>query len=338
MNLLLFADCLPREIYMTNNKKSGFFFPAKIAVATVIIYYIFKIIPITEVIESIAGARYIYIIAGLVTMLATVVASATRLKRLTDMQGMSFSTCRIAKINLVARFYGLLLPGYLAGGVIRWYKLSQDNKKRAEALAAIGFSRINYTTVLVIVGFSFLIIDMPHVPPAFTVLILLSVFMSLSVLYFIAFNSKVFHLLQSLNLDKIKFLPVWLRDKISKLIVAMLEYQGLSRRTLCFVTGASLVENILGILSVYLLAISLHIEITFYNLGWIRTVIAIIISLPISVSGIGIREGGLIMLLERFNVPGSEAVALSFLIFGCSVFVGLIGGLMEAGRLLLVRK
>jgi hypothetical protein len=89
---------------------------------------------------------------------------------------------------------------------------------------------------------------------------------------------------------------------------------------------------------VYLLAISLHIEITFYNLGWIRSVITIISSLPISVSGIGVREGGLIMLLERFSVPGSEAVALSFLILGCSVFVGLVGGLMEAGKLLLSGK
>jgi uncharacterized protein (TIRG00374 family) len=334
MNSLLFADCLPRGIVMVNHKKSVFSLATKIVVATGIMYYIFRIIPIAEVIESIASARYIYIIPGLVTMAATVIVSAVRLKRLTDMQGMSLSTCRIAKINLVARFYGLLFPGYLAGGVIRWYKLSQDNKKKAEALAAIGFSRVNYTTVLVIVGFSFLIFDMPHVPPAFTVLILLSVFMSLSVLYLMAFNPKVFHLLQSHNQDKIKFLPVWLRDKISKLIAAMLKYQGLSRRTLCFVTGASLVENMLGILSVYLLAISLQIEITFYNLGWIRTVIAIIISLPISVSGIGIREGGFIILLERFNIPGSEAVALSFLIFGCSVFVGLIGGLMEAGELL----
>jgi uncharacterized protein (TIRG00374 family) len=254
------------------------------------------------------------------------------------MQGMSLSTCRIAKINLVARFYGLLLPGHLTGGVIRWYRLSQDNKKRAEALAAIGFSRINYTTVLVIVGFSFLIFDMPDVPLAFMALILLSLFISLAVLYFTVFNSKVFHLLHSLNQDKLKFLPVWLNEKISKLLAAMWKYHGLSRRTLFFVTGSSLVENILAILSVYLLAISLHIEITFYNLGWIRSVITIISSLPISVSGIGVREGGLIMLLERFSVPGSEAVALSFLILGCSVFVGLVGGLMEAGKLLLSGK
>ncbi|MEW5828769.1 MAG: lysylphosphatidylglycerol synthase transmembrane domain-containing protein [Chloroflexota bacterium] len=55
--------------------------------------------------------------------------------------------------------------------------------------------------------------------------------------------------------------------------------------------------------------------------------------LPISLGGLGVREGSLVFLLAFYSVPTSEAITLSFLIYLNQVFVGLIGGLLQLGRL-----
>jgi uncharacterized membrane protein YbhN (UPF0104 family) len=78
--------------------------------------YIFNIIPVSEIVPAIASARiHFFAIAFLLVLLMNYVASC-RMKRLTDRQGMTVTRRRIFEINLIAKFYGLVLPGSLAGG------------------------------------------------------------------------------------------------------------------------------------------------------------------------------------------------------------------------------
>ena len=67
----------------------------------------------------------------------------------------------------------------------------------------------------------------------------------------------------------------------------------------------------------------------FNSIGWIRAVVQAVTNLPISISGFGLREGGLILLLEPFGVAGATAVALSFLMFGRGLLLGAIGAALE---------
>jgi hypothetical protein len=54
---------------------------------------------------------------------------------------------------------------------------------------------------------------------------------------------------------------------------------------------------------------------------------------PISVSGLGIREGASLLLLLPYGVPGEKALALSFLIFATTLLlIGALGGLLEARK------
>jgi len=323
---------------LLSHMKQWCLFALKLVLTIGILYYIFTIISVGEVIRSISVARPWYIIVALVIAVPMVYISAWRLKILTDTQGMSISVPHIAEINFVTNFYGLLLPGYLTSGAIRWYRLSRVDGKRFESFAAIAFSRINYTIMLTILGIVFLALDMPHAPYKNMSLGLLVLLCILFVIYLLGFTPKVFLLLDWLNQGKVSFIPVSLRNRISKLLVATSQYHSLSRRSLSFIVGLSLLENLLGILSAYLLVVSLNINITFINIAWVRSVIQIITMLPISFSGIGIREGGLIVLLGPYGVPGSEAVALSFLLLARAVFLGGIGGVMEARNLLFPTK
>lgn len=66
-------------------------------------------------------------------------------------------------------------------------------------------------------------------------------------------------------------------------------------------------------INVYCLAKGLGIHIGFIELSSVVAVGAIVALIPISISGIGIREGLFVVLLSTFGVNKEEAVALSFL-------------------------
>ena len=118
-------------------------------------------------------------------------------------------------------------------------------------------------------------------------------------------------------------------DKLSKLIESSARFRQLPLKSLGTVLLVSCMEHLAGILLFYLIACSVGAEISFAAMAWLRTVVVLVLLLPTSVSGLGVREGVLVLLLEPYNVAGTLALAISLLIFGKSLFVASIGGLIE---------
>ena len=56
--------------------------------------------------------------------------------------------------------------------------------------------------------------------------------------------------------------------------------------------------------------------------------VALAMVLPISIGGVGIREGGLAVLLAPYGVPPEKAVAIGLLWFLVTIVSGLVGGVM----------
>lgn len=247
---------------------------------------------------------------------------------------MSLSVAKIVEINFVTIFYGLLVPGSLASGIIRWHKIAIVDRKKTEALAAIAFNRLHYTSVVVIMGIGFLALDVSYGPRNLLILIFLALLTSLFFIYFFGFNPKTFSLIDKVYPGSAKFIPASGYNMIKHLFTSTGQYHSLPLRSWSYITGLAFVENLLGVLMVYLLARALNINIGLINIGWIRPVIIIITTLPISFSGIGFREGGFIILLGTYGVSGQRALALSFLVFATVLFLASIGGLIEARKFL----
>ncbi len=302
-----------------------------------VLSYVFTIIPFKEVLETLRSASPFHILLALAILLATTLVSAWRLKICTDRQGLSLSVRQITEINFITSFYGLLLPGVLASGAIRWHKISQVDKKKAGALAAILFSRMNFTMVLVLIGVICLASGADNKAHPFLIG-LLSLLASLFVIYFLAFHPFWLRFPDRLKPGKAGFFSAYLRNGLDRVLSTMAHYQSLPRISLSLITAFSCLENILGILFMYSLALGLHIDIHLIIVGWVRSLINIATMVPISFSGLGIREGGLIVLLKPYGVSGSEAVALSFLIYLGNLFLGFIGGLLEASKFLFPPK
>ncbi len=319
--------------------KKWFSWILKLSITSGILYYIFTIIPFSEVIASIISANVSYIIIALLVSPFVIYVEAYRMRILTDKQGILLSIRQIIDINLITSFYRLFLPGYLAGGVIRWHKLSQPNNKWMEALASLAFNRLIGTIVLVIVGILFWMIDTNSRSNYMIGPILFAILSGLLITYFLVFDEKLSCFLQKYTRKiNLSLIPGIIRSKISKLFTSTGQYHSLSRSLLIYIFGLSLTSHLLGILSYYLFALSIGINLSFINIGWIRSFMLIITMLPVSFAGLGVREGTLIFLLQPYGVSATDAVALSFLFFARTLLVGGFGGIFEAKNLLLPSK
>ena len=308
---------------------------AKFSFGLAILYYIFRIVPFTEVVAAIASSDGTYLALAFLVLLLEKLVAAVRMKILSDQSGLSLSTYKICEIGIVATFYGMFVPGDLGGGVARWYKMSQPTKRRTEALAAITFERLVDTITLVGLGVLFFFLDMPANLTPLVGFGLLGLFFALILVYVIALNrSTASVLLKPLERQRAGLIVAFLRSETSKVLEAVARFRRLPPNQTIAVWSLSFARHILAILIKYLFVLSLGINIPFTVLVWVHCVVTIATMLPVSFSGLGIREGSMILLLRPYGVTGSSAVALSFMLFILQILIAATGGLLEIKNIL----
>jgi uncharacterized protein (TIRG00374 family) len=79
----------------------------------------------------------------------------------------------------------------------------------------------------------------------------------------------------------------------------------------------------------YMVCLSLAIPISFFTLIWIVASVGILRVLPISIAGIGVREGGYVFLLGKYGIAATQALSFSLLILGISLILAITGGLLD---------
>jgi len=308
---------------------------AKLSVGLGLLYYIFTIIPFTEVVASIFSADGAYLALAFLVLILERFAAAGRMKILSDQAGLSLSTYKICEIGIVATFYGMFIPGDLGGGVVRWYKMSQPTKRRAEALAAITFDRLIDTITMVGLGVLFWFLDMPATLTPLIGFGLLGILLGLILVYCLALSRSIgAALLRPLERHRLGSIAAFLHSKISKVLAAVAQFRQLPPERMIVIWGLSFARLLLAIGIKYLLALALGINISFMVIGWAHCLITIATMIPVSFSGLGIREGAMVVLLQPYGVSGSSAVALAFLILIMNILIAAAGGLLEIKNVL----
>ena len=300
-------------------------FVLKLVLAAALLYAVFKVVPLSRVLESISRADLRFLLAGLGISLISIWLSAARLRFLVEVGGERLPLSSIVKINLSAGWYGLALPGTLAGGVVRWHRLTRIGAGKVATLAAITYARLVHVVMLVLLGLLFLALEIPHQAGGIG-LGLVAFLIGLLVAGYLGFHGEGSRLWSSLMRHGPGFLGRWL-ERWHSVARSVRRLSGEDMASMC---GLSVLEHLLGVVSIWLLARSVAIDVSLVTLGWIRSAVAIATSLPITISGLGIREGGLILMLEPYGVEGAQAVALSFLMLARGLVVGALGGLVEA--------
>ena len=301
----------------------------RIAVTALLLLWLFRHAGgLSPVLDAVRAARLPSIAMAFLANLAVQWAIAHRLRLLAQVQEVGLGTREVMEINLVTLFYGLFLPGGgMAAILIRFYRLTRDDRRYTAILAAILCDRLIATATLCVTGLTFWLLDGPQrLPQALLVLVASSVAAALALW-------PMFHPVPARWIGLLASRLPLARTLWPRHADALALFRAIPRSGQLQLALLSLGAHVLGIAVYFLLAGGVGLAVPFTALGWMRSIAMLVAILPFSVSGLGLREGTLVALLGQRGVPADAALGYSLLVFGITVLsVALVGGVIEAIR------
>jgi len=223
------------------------------------------------------------------------------------------------KVYLISGFFGLFLPSGIGGDVHRVWALRRHGIITSKSAASVLFDRFTGLFMLLTIGVIGAALTvgrnlMPYILAGYGLVLALGLVLSS--------NRAVGRLPEP-------------RGKYTGFIISLLQsfnvYRN-CRQTLWIVAGISLLFQFNIVLIVWCYTRALHIvpaEVSFGELLAIVPTVFLTDVLPISINGVGVREGAFSYFFGLAGSTGAKGLALSLLLTADRYFVALPGGLMQ---------
>lgn len=295
-------------------------------VAIAVLVLVFVQVPLSLVGDALRHAQWGWVSAALAVSAVVQLVDAARLRRFTDMHRLGLSVWDVFRINVATQFYGLGVPGgYLSGIAVRCSQLSTRERK-VGAGASFLVDQVVTTAAMCMVGIGFWFGDHAErslvTGPAIIAILCGAMLLVTAVLA----PARIAAILP------VRWLIARLGDRVQPVRDALGPFSRLDRRTLLQIGTLAVTSNLLRIIVYYLLAQALGLGVSLVTMGWIRSAMMIATMPPVSVSGLGLREGVSLLLLSRYGIAAGQIVAFSLSVFAVTSLFGLLGGVFEVGR------
>jgi uncharacterized protein (TIRG00374 family) len=265
-----------------------------------------------------------YAIAVLLYFISVGLLWAVRWYFIITATGAPIGLLKVIDINLVGSFFNVFLPTAVGGDVVRLYELSrQSGVGTHSAASSVLLDRLIGLISLVIMGLIALIVGFQYIAEQVIVISVLATTIGLAVGWWLLFNKRfVGKFLWVFNL------PVVNRFEDS----ARRFYQSLydlhrQPRLLVSTLSIALIAQVIEVISVIYIARALDLWVPATYFFIFVPVIWVITTLPLSLGGLGLREGAFAFLFGQVGLAPTEAVAISLLVYSCRLLLGLVGGL-----------
>jgi hypothetical protein len=242
---------------------------------------------------------------------------------------MALSFAELVRLNFILRFYSLVLPN---GAVLalRWqrYRQAADG---GVAFAFVIFEKLVLFFVYVVAALLFLLLELPRLGSKGVVTLLAVAGLMLVWTAFLApfFVRRLAAPTQAFAAWLGRLSPRWLQRPAEKVSDAIVAFHHLHQRRVIDIWMTALVSYALFVLSSFVLEQGMGLGLGLYAMGWIRSVIFILMLLPITVSGFGVREVSYVTFMGFYGVDPTKALAYGLLLFGIQVGLGLIGAVLD---------
>ena len=285
--------------------------------------------PIQGIVHSLATTNLALFVLSLILSLPVSYLAAITLWILVRNQGIHISTWEIFKINFMIKFYSFFSPASFLGGGLRWYQLSRGGKS-AEALSAVTMDRALDVFAAVVMGlFWFLAGIRRNTVNPFALVLLIA----LMVLAWLVVTRLSPTLAGWTNQLAGRTKPTWIRRILhfaGRLLNTLKGYTALSPLEILTLAGASILSEVISLVIQVILARSLQISISPFDLGWMRAISFLASLAPVTlIGGVGLSDVSTVLLMTSVGVSTELATAFAFLIYARSAILSLMGGIAQ---------
>ncbi|HSM56862.1 MAG TPA: lysylphosphatidylglycerol synthase transmembrane domain-containing protein, partial [Candidatus Sulfomarinibacteraceae bacterium] len=237
------------------------------------------------------------------------------------------------KINFPYRWLWLLqlrgtfilsfIPGKVSGDLYRGYAIGRDADRHLDSMTAVLLERVIGLAALILVSVSSLFLAVyalelttytRMLQPA---TVLAGAVLVATLLAFVIIRRKLISRLQ---------LPIPLWNRVQQL-AEQLYLLFSDNRILGGLGFLSVLLQIAVILWYFVIARAMQLDISLITLMVSVPVVELLVTIPISIGGIGVRESAMVFLLLPFGVVPEDAISLSLLVAITATIAGTLAGL-----------
>ena len=303
----------------------------KAAVTIVLVWVLLSKIDLGRFLLEIKNVEFRYFVLVAIVAMISWMLNSLRWEALLKIFKIQTKLYRLFFYNLASVFYSFVLPGgKIAGDVILAYQIAKDHsggkdEKPQAFLTAFLDRGIGLLSMVIFVAGYFIF---RH--PAFNYLgpgafifgagVSLAGILGIGFIFSSAFD-WFFDIFAKIPLASLrKFLTF-----VSQSLKACRSNKPQLIKSLFFAFLSVFISSF----SIYFLSRALALDISFWTLALFNALATILILVPVTVAGIGLREGALAYLLVRAGINPESAVALSFWNLSALLIIALAGGLAE---------
>ena len=238
----------------------------------------------------------------------------------------------VFKVQMITSFYGLVLPGDLAGGLITWYMISDKSGEKAASASVIIFLRL--MNIITLIAFTAIGLVFEEKLIDINLRVYIIILAGLFLLMFIPFvSSKAAIIMKHISRAILQIIPVanW-RCKLvqlsDKLWDSVITCTNVDPGVMLWTVSMSMLCHLFLILFTYLLMIMVGINLPFQVSVWLLGAINLVQLLPVSFAGLGVRDISIIYLLGKYyQVAPESSLILSTFFLAFSLIFTLMGGM-----------
>ncbi len=281
-----------------------------------------------RVVEVMGQVRFAYIWPAPALLAVALYFGGVRWSILLPYFGIRLKASKAFLYYLIGSFYGNALPGVIGGDAVRIGICGVTEKKPvADITASVLVERVWGVLALLAMGTMAIIMIPVSLRSALgpSVVILVPVMAGVSL--FILFGGYL--ILGVVLVTRVEHIS-GRSKKIAETILRVIGYtRKIPPASMTAVFLLSAFFQFADIMASFLLAKAINIDVPFTLFFAIFPIVYIVTALPISLGGLGVREGALTYFLNRVGVLPSDAVMLSFIIYLNRILVSLIGGALQ---------
>ncbi len=316
-------------------KKSSLLKIVRLVVSTGLILYLISRLDLGAVAHNFRSLSPFYLILAGALIFVMVLANALRWKVILKSKDVRVPYWRLVYFYLVGIFFSSILPTSIGGDFARVVAVANATERGADALASVVVERfLGFFILLPVALFS-----LPFVSDRISEWKLLVIVGCVAIAVFVgAYLMLLRPVARRLAMVLNPLLSILVRfrarerlEKAYEAVVAYSKYRG----TILIALLLSLVARLLWIGGCFVLAQSLEIRSGFMALLLVVPVVELVRMIPISISGLGLREAAFVVMLKQFGVADSKAFTLAVTIYVLFFLLGIVGGVLYGTRQLL---
>ena len=300
----------------------------RVVVSGILITYLLYKVDIKSIFSSLNSVNLFWLALAFSLIFIGNLISGYRWQLLLTTQDIHIPLKTLISSLLVGRFFNNFLPSTIGGDIVRVYDTSKYSKDTAVSMTAILIERLTGFLALLSIAAFALVFGFHTIGDTFLLWVLIGFFSLILLLFLGLFNATLSGQIRKIfdfrGLSRIK-------GKIDKVYQALNLYKN-KRKDLLITFLLGLALQVAAVAHYYLIGLALGLNVSMLYFFIIIPLVLLILLLPVSINGIGVRENAYVLFFGKIGVEGSISIALSWLAFGMILIIGIIGGVIYATR------